>query len=401
VELPPATTADALVYSAGVPNVLWLGGANVADSKTTTRCVNSLRNSGCHLIGAALNMCSSLNKRAASWVVLAASLIVSSTASAQQPAPAEATPSTAALSATKSPVLAPWQEKLTLGPGDAFSVNLYGQTDAAREVIIGPDGRFSYLQAVDIIGTGLTIDELRARLEQILMKFHLAPRVVISPLAFRSKKYYMLGNVVGRGAYQLDKPTTIVEAVAHAKGFVSGAGGRPGSFALADMSQAFLMRRRADGSFVREPVDFENLFQRGELQNNKLLEPDDYIYFPPADRDEVYVLGEIQGVGALPFAKNLTVLGAIAGRGGFRDGAFRQKILVIRGSLERPETFVVNTDEILRAVAKDFPLQPKDIVYVSRKPWAKAEELLEAASSDFVRAVVVTWTGKHVQPILK
>ena len=50
VELPPATTADALVFSAGVPNILWLSAANRADSKTTARCVNSLRNSGCHLI---------------------------------------------------------------------------------------------------------------------------------------------------------------------------------------------------------------------------------------------------------------------------------------------------------------------------------------------------------------
>jgi protein involved in polysaccharide export with SLBB domain len=406
VELPPATTADALVYSVGVPNVLWLGGANVADSKTTSRCVTSLRNSGCHLIGAALNMCSSFNKRAASWVVLAAGLVALTTASAQHQAPpaeaaAPTTTPTTALSATKSPVLAPWQEKLTLGPGDVFSVNLYGQTDTARELIIGPDGRFSYLQAVDVVGAGLTVDELRARLEQILMKFHLAPRVVISPLAFRSKKYYMLGNVVGRGAYPLDKPTTIVEAVARARGFVSGAGGARGSFSLADMSQAFLMRRHADGSFAREPVDFEDLFQRGELQNNKLLAPDDYIYFPPPERDEIYVLGEIQSTGALPYSKDLTVLGSIAGRGGFRDGAFRQKILVIRGSLERPQTFIVNTDEILRAVTKDFPLQPRDIVYVSRKPWAKAEELLEAASSDFVRAVVVTWTGKHIQPLIK
>jgi protein involved in polysaccharide export with SLBB domain len=404
VELPPATTADALVYSAGVPNVLWLSGANVADSKITSRCVDSLRNSGCHLIGAALNMCSSLNKRTASWAVLAAGLIALTTASAQQPAPpaespAAATP-TAALSATKSPMLAPWQEKLTLGPGDVFDVSLYGQADTARQVVIGPDGRFSYLQAVDVTGTGATVDELRAKLEQILMKFHLAPRVVISPLAFRSKKYYMLGNVVGRGAYPLDKPTTIVEAVARAKGFVSGTG-RGSTFTLADMSQAFLMRRHADGSYARERVDFENLFQRGELQNNKLLAPDDYLYFPPADADEVYVLGEIQGIGALPYTKGLTVLGAIAGRGGFKDSAFRQKILVIRGSLERPATFVVNTDEILRAVAKDFSLQPKDIVYVSRKPWAKAEELLEAASSDFVRAVVVTWTGKNVQPLIR
>ena len=244
----------------------------------------------------------------------------------------------------------------------------------------------------------MTVDELRGRLEEILMKYHLAPRVVIVPSAFRSKKYYMLGNVRAPSAYPMDKPITIVEAVARARGFASVSSQR-NNFMSSDLSQAFLMRRQPDGSFARESVDFENLFQSGELQHNKLLAPDDYIYFPPSESEEVYVLGEIAGAGAIPFTKNLTVMGAIAGRGGFRNGAFREKILVVRGSLQKPETFVVNTAEIMRAVAKDFPLKPKDIVYVSRKPWAKAEELLEAAASDFVRAVVATWTGRQIGPI--
>ena len=397
VELPPATTADALVYSSGVPNVLWLGAARVADSETTTRCVNSLRNSGCHLIGAALNMCASIQKRAALWVALAASLAALSTATAQEPS---ATAPTNGISATKSPVLMPWQEHLTLGPGDALEISLYGQKDTSRQIIIGPDGRFSFLQAMDVVGTGFTVDELRAHLEQILMKFHLAPRVVIAPAAFRSKKYYLLGNVLGRGAYPLDKPVTIVEAVARAKGFVTASPQRS-SFTLTDFSQAFLMRRQADGNFTREPVDFESLFQRGELQHNKLLAPDDYLYFPPTGLDEVYVLGAIAGTGPLQYSKDLTVLGAVAGRGGFTDAAWKERVLVVRGSLNKPQTFVVNMGKALRAVDKDFALQPKDIIYVARKPWAKAEELLEAASSDFVRAVAVSWTGKQIGPLTK
>jgi protein involved in polysaccharide export with SLBB domain len=397
VELPPATTADALVYSSGVPNVLWLGAARVADSETTTRCVNSLRNSGCHLIGAALNMCASIQKRAALWAVLAASLAALSTATAQEPSAAAPTNG---ISATKAPVLMPWQERLTLGPGDALQISLYGQKDTTREIVIGPDGRFSYLQAMDVTGTGFTVDELRAHLEQILMKFHLAPRVVIAPAAFRSKKYYLLGNVQGRGAYPLDKPVTIVEAVARAKGFVTASPQRS-SFTLTDFSQAFLMRRQADGNFTREPVDFESLFQRGELQHNKLLAPDDYLYFPPTGLEEVYVLGAIAGTGPLPYAKDLSVLGAIAGRGGFTDSAWKERVLVVRGSLSKPETFVVNMGKALRAVDKDFALQPKDIIYVARKPWAKAEELLEAASSDFVRAIAVSWTGKQIGPLTK
>ena len=404
IELPAATTADALLLSPAVPNVLWLGAANVAEAQITVTCVNSLRNTGCNLIGAALNMCPVSKKiRAAVHLGLLAGLIATCSVSAQQPpqppvstpgqAP-DASPTNGALA--KAPPLAPWQQTLTLGPGDIFDVSLYGQPDTARPgVTVGPDGRFSFLQAVDVVATGLTIDQLRAQLETTLTKFVREPRVIIVPVAFNSKKYYIFGNVQAPGAYPLNTPTTVVEAVARAHGFVTG-GQQHSSFAFADLSQAFLVRRQADGSFAREPVDFEGLFQRGELQNNKFLAPDDYLYFPPTGPAEVYVLGEVNGGGTLPYTRNLTVLGAIAGRGGFRDGAFKQRVLVVRGSLQHPETFVVNVADTLRAVNTDFVLKPKDIVYVSRKPWAKAEELLEAASSDFVRAIAVSWTGQHI-----
>jgi protein involved in polysaccharide export with SLBB domain len=256
------------------------------------------------------------------------------------------------------------------------------------------------LQAIDVVATGLTVDELRAKLEGILGKFHVAPRVIIVPQSFHSKKYFVLGNVTQRGVFTLDRPTTIVEAVAKARGFTA-AGPQRSSFNLADLSHAFLMRRQPGGEFVREPVDFEGLFQRGELQHNKLLAPDDYLYFPPLGLDEVYVLGEVRSIGVTPYVKNLSALGAIASRGGFTEGAFRQKILIVRGSLEKPETFVVDLQSTLRAQSPDFALQPRDIVYVSRKPWAKAQELLEAASSDFVRAVAVSWTGRKISPAIQ
>jgi protein involved in polysaccharide export with SLBB domain len=415
VELPPATTADALLLCSAVPNVLWLGAANVAEAETTRTCVNSLRNTGCRFIGAALNMSSATSLRTGTWTaLLAASLLVAPSAWAQVNTPA----ATNAIAA-KGPMLAPWQQKLTLGPGDVFDISLYGQPDSARQgVTIGPDGRFSYLQALDVQAAGQTVDELRGNLETVLMKFHLAPRVVIVPTAFNSKKYFMLGNVTTRGAFVLDKPTTIVEAVARAKGFVHGEEQRS-NFNLADLAHAFLVRRQPDGSFARESIDFEGLFNRGELQHNQLLAPEDYIYFPPMGLEQVYVLGEVGGpsaspisggssstttagsAGVVPYTKNLTVLGAIAGKGGFTDAAFREKILVIRGSLERPETFVVDVGDTLRAAAPDFVLQPRDIIYVSRKPWAKAEELLKSASSDFVRAAVTAWTGREVGTIIK
>jgi polysaccharide export outer membrane protein len=380
--------------------VLWLAAANIAEAQTTVSCVNSLRNTGCNLIGAALNMSSPTKTRAVAQAALLAALIACSNASAQQPPPpAPAVPAAAITTNApllKSPPLAPWQQNLTLGPGDVMDISLYGQPDSGRPgTSIGPDGRFSYLQAVDVVGTGLTVDQLRAQLESTLMTFIREPRVVIVPVAFNSKKYYIFGNVQGPGAYPLNTPTTVVEAVARAHGFVTGSQQRS-SFTFADLSQAFLVRRQPDGSFAREPVDFESLFQRGELQNNKFLAPDDYLYFPPTGPEQVFVLGEVRGAGPMPYTRTLTALGAITGHGGFTEGAFQQRILVVRGSLQNPETFIVNVADVLRAAAPDFVLKPRDIVYVSRKPWAKAEELLEAASSDFVRAIAVTWTGRNI-----
>lgn len=55
VELPPANTADSLLLASAVPNVVWLSASYLAETASTERFVASLRNTGCNLIGAALN----------------------------------------------------------------------------------------------------------------------------------------------------------------------------------------------------------------------------------------------------------------------------------------------------------------------------------------------------------
>jgi protein involved in polysaccharide export with SLBB domain len=247
----------------------------------------------------------------------------------------------------------------------------------------------------------LTIDELRDRLEQILLKYYRPPlRVIILPQAFHSKKYYLLGNVLHTGVYPLDRPMTLIEAIAASGGFVSTVQ-RRNTLMLADLERSFVMRRGDSNVFQRISLDFEGLFLRGDLSQNIALAPDDYLFFPPADMREVYVLGRgVNAPGAMAYSPDLTAVRAIAMHGGFADKAWRQRILVVRGSLNAPQTFVVNTADILAARAPDFKLEPKDMVYVSRRPWAKAEELLELAISDFLYGAVTSWTFKNVGPLI-
>src|SRR5947208_3425759 len=68
---------------------------------------------------------------------------------------------------------AAWQQRLTLGPGDALNLSLFEMPETARtEVPITPDGRITFLQARDVLADGLTIDELRTKLDAVLGKFY-------------------------------------------------------------------------------------------------------------------------------------------------------------------------------------------------------------------------------------
>src|SRR5436190_4930508 len=117
---------------------------------------------------------------------------------------------------------AAWQQRLTLGPGDVLNVSLFDRPETARtEISIAPDGRLSFLRT-NVVAAGLTIDELRAKLDQSLGPFYQDPRTIITPVAIHSKKYIILGSVVTRGVFPFDRPMTLIEAIARAGGLETG-----------------------------------------------------------------------------------------------------------------------------------------------------------------------------------
>ena len=312
---------------------------------------------------------------------------------AESAAPPPAGGASPSLSVTAPIKRAEWQQRLTLGPGDLLNLQLFDMPDTAKtEVPIGPDGRISFLQARDIMAAGLTIDELRAKMDEALAKFYQNPHSIITPVAYYSKKYIMLGAIVKKGVYTFDRPLTVIEAVARAGGMETGLYGRD-TVELADLGHSFLVRNGQ-----RVPVDFERLFQHGDLSQNVPLEPDDFLYFALANANEIYVLGQVTAPGVAAFLPQTSTMSVIAARGGFTPEAFRSRVLVVRGSVTHPQTFVVDATAILSAKKPDFKLQAKDIVYVSKSPWVKAEEVLDTVATAFIQGFVVSTTSRKVGP---
>jgi len=213
---------------------------------------------------------------------------------------------------------------------------------------------------------------------------------MVSPVAFRSKKYYMLGNVMAKGVYTLDRPLTVLEAIARAKGIENGLVDR-NIVDLADYSRSFVARNSR-----RYPINFEKLFQAGDLSQNIAVEPGDYIYIASSGSQEVYVVGEVRLPGPVNYTPNMTLMAALTARGGYTDRAYKARVLVVRGSLNHPEAIAIDTHAILDAKALDFKLQPRDIIYVNSRPFIRVEELADVAMTAFIQSLISSWVNVRV-----
>jgi len=69
----------------------------------------------------------------------------------------------------------------------------------------------------------------------------------------------------------------------------------------------------------------------------------------------------------------------VASAGGFTRQAWRDRVLVVRGPMERPETLVVELNRVLHGKEPDVALEPGDIVFVSTRPWVYVTQVLDSA----------------------
>jgi protein involved in polysaccharide export with SLBB domain len=283
-----------------------------------------------------------------------------------------------------------WRERYTLGPGDVINIRFYGQGDLDRPgVRIAPDGTMSYLQVNSLRVNNLTIDELRAELEKALKEYHRDPRLIITPWELKSKRYVILGKVMDKGVFTLDRPITLLEAIARSRGIETGLF-EQSTVEIADLERSFIIRNGE-----RLDVDLAKLYFEGDLSQNVFLEPQDYIYLASNLSNEYYVFGSVARPGAQGFSNRASVISAVTRREGFTDGAWRDRVLVVRGSMSDPELFVVDVKAILAGTEPDFPLLPGDIVYVNDRPWYKAEQILDTAIQNFLRSATSTWVNEN------
>jgi len=263
--------------------------------------------------------------------------------------------------------------------GDEFSVQVLTPVALTQPLVkVDPDGQFACLGLRGVPAVGRTVAELRVDLTARLGELYRQPVVSIQPLHVLGHRYYVLGQVADQGAFPLDRPLTIIDAVARARGLLTGVQNNI-TIETVDFERAFLMRGRR---FI--PIDFQALVQGGDLRWNIHIHPGDVLSFPSTLSSEVFVLGAVGAPGAQPFSSGLTITNLLARRGGLLEQAHRHQLVVVRGNLGHPRIFTVNIDKVLGGLSKDFPLQPGDIVYIPDRPFQYVRQLALLAIRTFV-----------------
>jgi polysaccharide export outer membrane protein len=78
----------------------------------------------------------------------------------------------------------------------------------------------------------------------------------------------------------------------------------------------------------------------------------------------IFVFGDVSKPGSFPYEEGMTIVSAVSAAGGFNRTAARNGVNITR-LIEGRETRVpVRVEDIINGSAKNFPLQPGDIVFV-------------------------------------
>lgn len=169
--------------------------------------------------------------------------------------------------------IAPSNEFL-LGPEDVLEVNVWRNQDLSRTVVIRPDGMISMPLIGDVQASGVTANQLAARIAERLKEFKENPSVSVSVKEVNSYNIYVLGEVTKPGKYQLKSHTSVLQAIAMAGGFTL----------FASKNKLQVVRNSANGDGqpheIRIHLRYDDLLAGTGEPGNLILKPGDIVVVP-------------------------------------------------------------------------------------------------------------------------
>jgi polysaccharide export outer membrane protein len=248
-----------------------------------------------------------------------------------------------------------------VGPGDVLEVTVFGNDDLSRLPTVQTDGSIALplLGAVPV--TGLSVGEVQRKITNLLAKDYLVnPQVDVKVREYQSQFVSVVGEVNQPGRKPLRGRTRLIDALVEANGFTPRASGE-------------VMITRSEGSFeggrkslvVRISASATPTPQ-DEINLSLPIKSGDIITASP--KYFVTVDGEVNRPGRYAIESDLTVTGAISLAGGLtRFGSDNTKLRRIEAATGKVTILKVDLKDVRNGKKPDVPLQPNDVISVSRR----------------------------------
>ena len=156
-----------------------------------------------------------------------------------------------------------------LGPGDKIVVEVYRHDTLTKTIQVDPSGKITYPWIGDIEAAGLSISQLKDRIQVGLAKYFVDPQVSVNISSVRSQNVVVLGEVKTPGLYSADVSYTALEAIALAGGFTVNA-----------KSQNVLLIRAGSKKAELLALDLKKIFTKQDMTQNVSLQKGDILYVP-------------------------------------------------------------------------------------------------------------------------
>lgn len=290
-----------------------------------------------------------------------------------------------------------------IGSGDVLTITVWEhpeltipagsfRTAAEGGNEVKADGTVYYPYAGNLPVAGLTTAEVRELLQNRLSSVIKRPQIDVRVASFNSQKVYVTGSVTQPGILPISTiPLTLIDAIEQSGGLTSNA----------SWGSVTLTRNG-----VANTISLRSLYEDGRWAENLLLQDGDLIHVPRNDADKIFVLGEVNRPRSLNMSRNGTSLAeALAEANGINENrANGRGIYVLRNTgitkddkgrpVYKATVFHLNAASAFGFMLADkFPLEARDVVYVSPAPITRWNRFL----SQLLPSIIATDTIGDVE----
>ncbi|MFZ4106904.1 SLBB domain-containing protein [Flavobacterium sp.] len=236
-----------------------------------------------------------------------------------------------------------------IGASDELKVDIYGFSDKSQTLKVSSDGNIRYPNIGPIKVSGLSIDEVKAKLTSALAKIYPGLKsgntsLQITLGQIRSIRVNLIGEITKPGSYEVSSLSTIANVL-----YAAGGPTKIGSYRKIELIRS--------GKSIAK-FDLYDYLLKGDLTQNKVLQDDDVIKVATyTARVEVRGAVKRNAIYEVDNADKLTDLLNYAG--GLSDNANKDFIRIARFGKQEKEIFTIKAEE-----AKTFALQTGDKVLV-------------------------------------